>query len=90
MSGLRARKKEATSQRIITEACRMFQQTGYEETRIEDVAAAAELSVATFYNYFRSKADLSAVCSGVKARMSLNSQIKANCDATRRTGNITS
>ncbi|WP_386681070.1 TetR/AcrR family transcriptional regulator [Loktanella sp. R86503] len=58
MSGLRARKKEATSQRIIAEACRMFQDTGYEETRIEDVAAAAELSVATFYNYFRSKADI--------------------------------
>lgn len=36
----------------------MFQETGYEETRIEDVAAAAELSVATFYNYFHSKADI--------------------------------
>ena len=36
----------------------MFQETGYEETRIEDVAAAADLSVATFYNYFRSKADI--------------------------------
>jgi AcrR family transcriptional regulator len=58
MSGLRARKKEATSRRIIAEACRMFQETGYELTRIEDVAVAAELSVATFYNYFRSKADI--------------------------------
>lgn len=58
MVGLRARKKEATSRRIIAEACRMFHETGYEETRIEDVAAAAELSVATFYNYFRSKADI--------------------------------
>lgn len=36
----------------------MFQDEGYEDTRIEDVAAAAELSVATFYNYFRSKADI--------------------------------
>ncbi len=58
MTGLRARKKEATSRRIIAEACRMFQDEGYEDTRIEDVAAAAELSVATFYNYFRSKADI--------------------------------
>jgi AcrR family transcriptional regulator len=58
MTGLRARKKEATSRRIITEACRMFQDEGYSDTRIEDVAAAADLSVATFYNYFRSKADI--------------------------------
>lgn len=36
----------------------MFQDEGYETTRIEDVAAAAELSVATFYNYFHSKADI--------------------------------
>lgn len=36
----------------------MFQDEGYEATRIEDVAAAADLSVATFYNYFRSKADI--------------------------------
>jgi AcrR family transcriptional regulator len=58
MTGLRARKKEATSRRIIHEACRMFQDDGYNGTRIEDVAAAADLSVATFYNYFRSKADI--------------------------------
>lgn len=58
MTGLRARKKEATSRRIITEASRMFQSEGYNDTRIEDVAAAADLSVATFYNYFRSKADI--------------------------------
>lgn len=36
----------------------MFQQEGYENTRIEDVAARADLSAATFYNYFRSKADI--------------------------------
>ena len=58
MAGLRARKKEATSRKLIAEACRMFQSEGYYDTRIEDVAAAADLSVATFYNYFRSKADI--------------------------------
>lgn len=56
--GLRERKKAATSQRIIEEASRMFQEKGYDNTRIEDVAAQADLSAATFYNYFRSKADI--------------------------------
>lgn len=56
--GLRERKKAATAQKIIEEASRMFQEKGYENTRIEDVAACAELSAATFYNYFRSKADI--------------------------------
>ncbi len=56
--GLRERKKAATALRIIEEATRMFQEEGYENTRIEDVAARSDLSAATFYNYFRSKADI--------------------------------
>lgn len=60
--GLRERKKAATAQRITQEASRMFQEKGYENTRIEDVAARAELSAATFYNYFRSKADILLSC----------------------------
>lgn len=58
MAGLRERKKAATSKRIIAEASRMFLEQGYASTRIEDVACAADLSVATFYNYFGSKADI--------------------------------
>jgi AcrR family transcriptional regulator len=58
MMGLRERKKAATAQKIIEEASGMFQEMGYENTRIEDVAARADLSAATFYNYFRSKADI--------------------------------
>lgn len=56
--GLRERKKAATAQKIIEEATEMFQEKGYESTRIEDVVARANLSSATFYNYFRSKADI--------------------------------
>ncbi len=65
MSGLRERKKAATTRRILEEASRSFQEKGYENTRIEDVAEAADLSVATFYNYFRSKADI--LLSGIAA-----------------------
>jgi len=36
----------------------MFRDQGYDASRIEDIAEAAESSVATFYNYFGSKADL--------------------------------
>ncbi|WP_138466522.1 TetR/AcrR family transcriptional regulator [Poseidonocella sp. HB161398] len=58
MAGLRERKKAATRKRILDCAAQMFRQDGYEASRIEDIAEAAELSVATFYNYFGSKADL--------------------------------
>ncbi|WP_172329956.1 TetR/AcrR family transcriptional regulator [Mangrovicoccus sp. HB161399] len=58
MAGLRERKKAATRKRILDCAAQMFREDGYEASRIEDIAEAAELSVATFYNYFGSKADL--------------------------------
>lgn len=58
MPGLRERKKAATNQRILDVALHMFRQNGYGPTRIEDIAERANLSVATFYNYFRSKADI--------------------------------
>lgn len=58
MAGLRERKKADTNRKILKEALRMFEENGYENTRIEDVAANVNLSVATFYNYFRSKADI--------------------------------
>ncbi len=58
MTGLRAKKKANTAQKIIDEASRSFEVKGYDNTRIEDIAANTELSVATFYNYFRSKADI--------------------------------
>ncbi len=56
--GLRERKKAATRARIIACAVQMFREQGYEASRIEDIAEAADLSVATFYNYFGSKADM--------------------------------
>lgn len=58
MTGLRERKKEATAKRILDVASEMFRKGGYEAARIEDIAAKADLSVATFYNYFGSKADI--------------------------------
>jgi AcrR family transcriptional regulator len=58
MTGLRLKQKKARSERILEEAATLFRSVGYEAARIEDIAAAAELSVGTLYNYFASKGDM--------------------------------
>lgn len=55
---LRERKKQKTREAIQREATRLFQKQGYEETTIEQIAAAVEISPSTFFNYFRSKEDV--------------------------------
>lgn len=39
-------------------AAGLFKERGFEHAAMEEIAAAAELSVATVYNYFRSKGDI--------------------------------
>lgn len=56
--GLRERKKQATRRRIVEAAYELFERDGYESTTVEAIAAAAEVSPATFYNYFPQKEDL--------------------------------
>jgi AcrR family transcriptional regulator len=57
-TGLRERKKLKTKEAIQREAMRMFQEQGYDETTIEQIAAAAEISPSTFFNYFPTKEDV--------------------------------
>jgi AcrR family transcriptional regulator len=52
---LRERKATKTRQRIIAEAMRRFLADGYEQTTLESVADAVDLSPATIYRYFGSK-----------------------------------
>jgi AcrR family transcriptional regulator len=54
-TGLRERKKLRTRAAIQKEALRLFMKKGYEETTIEDIAEAVEISPSTFFNYFPSK-----------------------------------
>lgn len=58
MTGLRARQKANRNKRIVAAASGLFRKTGFENTKIETIAARAEVSVGTIYNYFDSKGDL--------------------------------
>ena len=58
MTGLRERKKADRERRIIEAAAEQFRTVGYEETKIENIARAAGVSVGTVYNYFENKSDL--------------------------------
>jgi AcrR family transcriptional regulator len=56
--GLRQRKKERTRQAITDAAMAMFLEHGFDNVSIIKIAAAADVSVQTVYNYFPAKADL--------------------------------
>ncbi|RSN06980.1 TetR/AcrR family transcriptional regulator [Streptomyces sp. WAC 05977] len=56
--GLRERKKWRTRKVLIETAYRLFERQGYDRTTTAEIAAAAEVSTATFFNHFATKEDL--------------------------------
>ena len=58
MSGLRARQKADRHRRIIEAAAALFREAGYEGAKIEAIAAQAEVSIGTIYNYYENKGDI--------------------------------
>ncbi|THV22857.1 TetR/AcrR family transcriptional regulator [Glycomyces paridis] len=63
-TGLRERKKNATWELLKATALELFTERGYDNVSVAEVAAAAEVSKATVFNYFPTKEDL--VIGGMK------------------------
>lgn len=57
-AGLRERKKAKTYDQLSQVAQMLFAEQGYDETTLEEIAAAAEVHKRTLLRYFRSKAHL--------------------------------
>lgn len=56
--GLRERQKNQRRKAILDAACALFVRDGFDATKTEAIADAAELSLGTLYNYFDSKGEV--------------------------------
>jgi AcrR family transcriptional regulator len=55
---LRERKKRETRQRILDVAVELFQDQGFDQTSVDEIAARADISRGTCFNYFPNKEDI--------------------------------
>jgi AcrR family transcriptional regulator len=55
----RAKRKRETRERILIAAVHLFRAKGYSETMLADIAADADIHIATLFTHFKSKKDIS-------------------------------
>lgn len=55
---LRAKRSEMMTSELEAIALRLFEQRGFDDVTVEDIASEAQISVRTFYRYFPSKEDV--------------------------------
>lgn len=56
--GLRERKKQQTRERIASAALKLFTERGYDETTLDGIAEAADVSRRTIFAYYESKEEI--------------------------------
>lgn len=86
--GLRERKKQRTRESIVDAALRLFQERGFDQTTIADIAEAADIAPRTFFGYFPSKedvlfADFPMLLDGLGIRLAERSADETAIDAIR-------
>ena len=86
--GLRERKKQRTREAIVAAALQLFEERGFDQTTIADIAEAADIAPRTFFGYFPSKedvvfADFPETVAGLSARLDDRAAAETAIDAIR-------